>query len=63
MTYALPLMQAEFVNAGKTPQLIDWLRRVYARPAITEAFKLGRTPMAARAVEVRELIGGGDGNA
>jgi glutathione S-transferase/GST-like protein len=63
MTYALPLMQAEFVNAAKTPRLIDWLRRVYARPAITEAFRLGRTPMAARAIEVRELIGRGDGNA
>jgi glutathione S-transferase/GST-like protein len=62
MAYALPLMQAEFVNQKKTPNLIDWLRRVYARPAITETFKLGRTPMAARAGEVRELIGGGGGN-
>jgi glutathione S-transferase/GST-like protein len=58
MAYALPLMQAEFVNQEQTPNLIDWLRRVYARPAITETFKLGRTPMAARADEVRELISG-----
>jgi glutathione S-transferase/GST-like protein len=63
MTYALPLMQAELVNARKTPHLINWLGRVYARPAITEAFKLGRTPMAARATEVRKLIGGDDDNA
>jgi GST-like protein len=62
MAYALPLMQAEFVNREKTPNLIAWLRRVYARPAITETFKLGRTPMAARADEVRELIGGAGGN-
>jgi glutathione S-transferase/GST-like protein len=63
MTYALPLMQAEFVNAGKTPHLIDWLRRVYARSAISMAFELGRTPMAARAAEVRKLIAGDDGGA
>ena len=60
MTYALPLMQAEHVNAEKTPRLLDWLRRVYARPAISEAFRFGRTPMAARAVEVRKLIGAVD---
>jgi glutathione S-transferase/GST-like protein len=58
MAYALPMMQAEFVNQEKTPNLIDWLRRVYARPAIAETFKLGRTPMAARADEVRKLIDG-----
>lgn len=57
MTYALPLMQADNVNAEKTPHLVDWLRRVYARPAIGDAFKLGRTPMAARAAEVQKLIG------
>jgi glutathione S-transferase/GST-like protein len=62
MAYALPMMQAEFVNQEKTPNLIAWLRRVYARPAITETFKLGRTPMAARADEVRELIGGAGDN-
>jgi GST-like protein len=56
MAYALPIMQAEFVNVEETPNLIDWLRRVYARPAITEAFKLGRTPMAERAIEVRKII-------
>lgn len=60
MTYALPLMQAEHVNAEKTPHLLDWLRRVYERPAVGEAFGFGRTPMAARAAEVRKLIGAGD---
>ena len=60
MTYALPLMNPEHVNADETPRLLDWLRRVYARPAISEAFGYGRTPMAARAVEVRKLIGAPD---
>lgn len=58
MTYALPLMQAEHVNEAKTPNLIGWLRKVYQRPAIADAFKLGRTPMAERAQEVRKLICG-----
>lgn len=62
MAYALPMMQAEFVNHEKTPNLIDWLRRVYARPAITETFKLGRTPMAERAAEVKKLIDGDAGD-
>jgi glutathione S-transferase/GST-like protein len=60
MAYALPLMYADQVSEEKTPNLIGWLRRVYARPAIAEAFALGRTPMAARAMEVREIIGAAD---
>jgi GSH-dependent disulfide-bond oxidoreductase len=63
MAYALPMMQAEHVNQDKTPNLLAWLRRVYARPAITETFKLGRTPMAARAMEVRKIIGEGANDA
>ncbi len=62
MAYALPIMQAEHVNEEKTPHLLDWLRRVYARPAIAEAFKLGRTPMAARAMDVKKLIEGRSSN-
>lgn len=59
MAYALPMMQPEFVNREKTPNLIDWLRRIYDRPSIDEAFKLGRTPMAERIGEVRKIIAGG----
>lgn len=62
MAYALPMMQAEHVNEVKTPNLIDWLRRVYQRPAIIEAFKFGRTPMAARASEVKRIIAGDSGS-
>jgi glutathione S-transferase/GST-like protein len=63
MAYALPMMQAEHVNPERTPNLLDWLRRVYDRPAIEKAFKLGRTPMAARAMEVRKMIGRSAGDA
>lgn len=59
--YALPLMQAEHVSHDKTPHLMDWLARVYARPAIEKTFGYGRTPMAKRADEVRRILeGGGD---
>ena len=57
MAYALPVMQAELVNEEKTPNILDWLRRVYARPAIMESFKLGRTPLAERALEVMRKLG------
>lgn len=59
MAYALPMMQAEHVNHEKTPNLLDWLRRVYDRPAIEAAFKLGRTPMADRAMDVRKILDAG----
>jgi glutathione S-transferase/GST-like protein len=58
MAYALPMMQPEFVNPQKTPNLLDWLKRVYDRPAIEETFKLGRTPMAERAMDVRKILHG-----
>ncbi len=58
MAYALPMMQPEFVNAEKTPNLVAWLKRIYDRPAIEETFKLGRTPMAERAMEVRKMLDG-----
>lgn len=63
MAYALPLMQAENANQEKTPHFIDWLKRVYDRPAIAETFKLGRTPMADRAKDVRKIIYGESENA
>jgi len=62
MAYALPMMQADHVSCEKTPNLIDWLRRVYGRPSIDESFRLGRTPMAERINEVRQLIAGGEKN-
>ncbi|MBI2994787.1 MAG: glutathione S-transferase family protein [Gammaproteobacteria bacterium] len=56
MAYALPVMQPENVNEEKTPGIMAWLRRLYARPAILESFKLGRTPMAQRAIEVANKL-------
>jgi glutathione S-transferase/GST-like protein len=46
--YALPLSQPEHCNDSKTPHIMEWLRRIYERPATQETWKKGRTPMAAR---------------
>ena len=46
--YALPLSQPEHCNDDKTPRIMEWLRRIYERPATKEIWKLGRTAMAQR---------------
>ena len=59
MTYALPMMQTERVNDDKTPHLMQWLRRVYSRPAIAKNFDYGRTQLAERAHELIKTLGAG----
>ena len=46
--YALPLSQPEHCNETKTPNIMEWLRRIYERPAARETWAKGRTQMAAR---------------
>jgi len=46
--YALPLSQPEHCNDSKTPHIMEWLRRIYERPAARETWAKGRTQMAAR---------------
>jgi glutathione S-transferase/GST-like protein len=46
--YALPLSQPEHCNDIKTPHIMEWLRRIFERPAVRETWAKGRTPMAAR---------------
>jgi glutathione S-transferase/GST-like protein len=59
MAYALPVMQPDNVNYERTPHLMEWLRRIYRRPAILESFRLGRTPLAERAREVMAKLEAG----
>lgn len=47
--YAFPLVQAEHCNESNTPHVMSWLKRIYTRPAIIEALKLGRTELVERA--------------
>ena len=46
--YALPLSQPEHCNDAKTPRIMEWLRRIYERPATRATWAKGRTPLAAR---------------
>jgi len=46
--YALPLSQPAVCNDEKTPRIMEWLRRIYERPATRQTWSKGRTPMASR---------------
>lgn len=58
--YSLPLMHDYAASEELSPAFMDWLGRIYRRPAIAEAFRLGRTPMRERAEEmIRRFAAGG----
>lgn len=46
--YALPLSQPDHCNDARTPHIMEWLRRIYERPATKATWALGRTPMVHR---------------
>jgi glutathione S-transferase/GST-like protein len=46
--YAIPLSQPAHCNDERTPHILEWLRKIYERPATKETWKLGRTVMAER---------------
>lgn len=46
--YALPLSQPDRCNDEKTPRIMEWLRRIYERPAARQTWAKGRTQMAER---------------
>jgi GST-like protein len=46
--YALPLSQPDHCNDQKTPHIMEWLRKIYERPATRATWAKGRTQMAAR---------------
>jgi glutathione S-transferase/GST-like protein len=48
MMAGLPVMNAEVANDTKAPHLMEWLRKIYARPAVHKALALGRTQMMRR---------------
>lgn len=50
--YALPMMHDYAASDDISPCFMDWLKRIYRRPAIAEAFKLGRSPLRERAEEM-----------
>lgn len=46
--YALPLSQPEHCNDQKTPRIMEWLRRIYERPATKRTWAKGRTQLSSR---------------
>ncbi len=48
LAYALPLSQPHLSNDALTPNIMRWLRAIYARPATKACWALGRTDMAKR---------------
>ncbi|MEJ2760467.1 MAG: hypothetical protein P8126_02715 [Gammaproteobacteria bacterium] len=42
----------QFANEDKAPHYMAWLNRIYRRPATREAFEMGRTQLAARALDI-----------
>ena len=48
LAYALPLSQPHLSNDALTPNILRWLRAIYARPAAKETWAKGRTDMVKR---------------
>jgi GSH-dependent disulfide-bond oxidoreductase len=46
--YALPFSQPDRCNDTQTPHIMEWLRKIYERPATQQTWAKGRTPMASR---------------
>jgi GSH-dependent disulfide-bond oxidoreductase len=48
LAYALPLSQPELSNDKLTPNIMRWLRAIYARPATKACWALGKTDLVKR---------------
>ena len=44
----MPLSLPDLANDEKTPHIMEWLRKIYERPATGHIWSMGRTPMVAR---------------
>jgi len=60
LAYALPVSQPELSNDKLTPNILRWLRTIYARPATRACWALGKTSLTKRvAILEQPQIGGG----
>lgn len=48
MLAGLPSMKPDVVNDEKTPHMMEWLRKIYERPAVARCLQLGRTQLMRR---------------
>ena len=54
--YALPMTVPEYANREKAPHYIDWLTRIYERPATLKLFRTSRS-LGQRALEIAAELG------
>ena len=54
--YALPMTVPEYANAEKAPRYMDWLKRIYSRPATLKLFRASRS-LGQRALEIAGDLG------
>lgn len=54
--YALPAGYPEFATEQYAPHVLDWLRRIYARPATAKTFGMARS-IARRAFDIAKGLG------
>ncbi len=52
-TYFLPMREDSGVNDSNTPYLMEWLRKIYERPAAKAAWDMGRTFTAERLAHLK----------
>jgi GSH-dependent disulfide-bond oxidoreductase len=55
LAFALPLSQPTLSNDELTPNILRWLRAIYARPATKACWALGRTPLAKRVAILEQV--------
>jgi GST-like protein len=48
MLFGLPSMMPDLASDAKTPHLLEWLRKIYERPATRRAAEMGRTQIMKR---------------
>jgi len=60
LAYALPLAQPTLSNDEKTPNILRWLRAIYARPATKACWAMGRTSMVSRVKILEQAHIGGE---
>jgi glutathione S-transferase/GST-like protein len=53
VAYAAPLTMPEVANDTNTPRLLEWLRKIYERPATQSTWAMGRTRLATRITYLR----------
>ena len=60
LAYALPLAQPTLSNDQLTPNILRWLRAIYARPATKACWAMGRTSMVKRVTILEQPHIGGE---